>query len=572
MRLSTTLIYQNGLNGILNQEATLSKLQQQLSSGKRFLSPADDPLAASLSVNLSQTQSVNKNYSDNRAKATTALGLEENALSSIVVTVQNILQRIVEAGNGTMSDADRQTLVTALKGARDQLVGLANTTDGNGQYLFSGYQGFQIPYLMDPTTGQVTYKGDTGQRNIQVEQARQIASGDIGSDIFGKPAAGALAYITSAAGNVSGVKNLGNAVFSAATFDAPTPANNVGDDFQLTFVDDSVRVGAGNAGTAAFEFQSADPTKIRDTTYTVDFDGTEYTITDGDGNTVAGSPFAAVDGQITFDGVTFNLTNAAGAVAGDTWTLDPGKLSYGVVAIDRDNAGDASVTLQGADMAQVPAGSNYAITYDGATNSYVVTNNGAAVAGSPFAAADGPITFDGITLDLSGAASAEDGDTWKLTFGDYTDGGTIEMGGVQTRISGTPVAGDSFSFETPSTKNMDMFANLNSLIDVLDQTTVNNPAAAADIVNRLATVNKQLSLGLDNILTVRASVGSRLNELDALNDTGEQKGLSYKKQMSDLEDVDVYQVTSDLLLRKVALDAASSAFKIIQGNSLFSRS
>ncbi|HYG44348.1 MAG TPA: flagellar hook-associated protein 3, partial [Bordetella sp.] len=46
MRLSTSLIYQNGLNGILKQEATLSRLQEQLASGRRVLSPADDPLAA----------------------------------------------------------------------------------------------------------------------------------------------------------------------------------------------------------------------------------------------------------------------------------------------------------------------------------------------------------------------------------------------------------------------------------------------------------------------------------------------------------------------------------------------
>ncbi|CFO68607.1 flagellar hook-associated protein 3 [Bordetella pertussis] len=72
------------------------------------------------------------------------------------------------------------------------------------------------------------------------------------------------------------------------------------------------------------------------------------------------------------------------------------------------------------------------------------------------------------------------------------------------------------------------------------------------------------------MLTVQASVGARLNELEALGNTGAQKVLSYVKQLSDLEDVNIYQATSDLLLRQVALQAASLALQRIQGNSLFS--
>lgn len=72
-------------------------------------------------------------------------------------------------------------------------------------------------------------------------------------------------------------------------------------------------------------------------------------------------------------------------------------------------------------------------------------------------------------------------------------------------------------------------------------------------------------------MTVSASVGARMNELEALDATGTAKGLNYSKTLSDLEDLDYYAGASQLALRQVALQAASAAFMTIQGSSLFSR-
>ncbi|MBO1111095.1 flagellar hook-associated protein FlgL [Bordetella petrii] len=405
MRLSTSLIYQNGLNGILKQESTLSRLQEQLASGRRVLTPADDPLAASLAVNVSQTSSMNATYASNRNTAKQTLGLESNALGSVVTTLQSVLQRVVQAG-GTLSDADRQALVTELEASRDQLVGLANSTDGNGQYLFSGHDGFSTPVTVD-ANGNVSYGGDDGQRMIQVDQTRQMAGSDVISDIFGKASAGSKAYIVEA-----------------------NPANT---------------------GT----------------------------------------------GQ--FSGVSFDT--AAGAASSQDFLVSFSEIG-GVLHYTAD-------TVPGSTPAPAPV--------------------------------------------------------------PYVEGQTIDLGGISFSISGQPAAGDSYTVEPPKASNMDMFETLDSLIDTLGRSTTNDPAAVAAINNGLATANKKLTLTLDNVLTVQASVGARLNELDALDAVGTQRTLSYTKQLSDLEDVDVYSVTSELLLRKVALDAATSSFSIIQGSSLFSR-
>ena len=55
-----------------------------------------------------------------------------------------------------------------------------------------------------------------------------------------------------------------------------------------------------------------------------------------------------------------------------------------------------------------------------------------------------------------------------------------------------------------------------------------------------------------------------MNELEALDATGSQKGLSYTKSPSDLENLDYYSGASQLAFRQVALQAASAAFMTIQ--------
>ena len=179
MRLSTSMMYANGLKGVLSQETDMNRLVEQIGSGRKFLTPADDPLAAALSINVAQTQSMNATYQLNRNTAKTNLGQENNVLDSVTTALESVRTRVVQAGNGTMSDSDRQALSTALKSAREALLGLANSTDGNGRYMFSGYQGSAAPYVQN-AAGQVVYSGATGERTIQVDQSRQMSTSDLG--------------------------------------------------------------------------------------------------------------------------------------------------------------------------------------------------------------------------------------------------------------------------------------------------------------------------------------------------------------------------------------------------------
>ena len=77
MRISSNTIFETGTNLMLQQQDTLIKTQQQLSTGRRVLTPADDPIAAAQALNVSQSLSLNQQYSVNRTTADSSLKLEE---------------------------------------------------------------------------------------------------------------------------------------------------------------------------------------------------------------------------------------------------------------------------------------------------------------------------------------------------------------------------------------------------------------------------------------------------------------------------------------------------------------
>lgn len=214
MRISSSLLFQTGLNSINAQQSDLMHLFQQIGSGQRMVTPADDPLAAAQSINIRQSQSMNLRYAENRQVAQSSLGIAENTLSSVVDLTVDIKTRLIEAGNGTLSDVDRTTLSNVLKHARTNLLGLANATDGNGQYLFSGSKGDIKPFSDDGV-----YDGDDSQRLIQVDQTRRMAVSDTGTDIFSRATPGSARYLTAVdapAGNAGTAVIGGVSVYDAS--------------------------------------------------------------------------------------------------------------------------------------------------------------------------------------------------------------------------------------------------------------------------------------------------------------------------------------------------------------------
>jgi flagellar hook-associated protein 3 FlgL len=183
MRISTSTLFETGATRLGELQSELVKTQQQISTGRRILSPADDPVASARALEVSQSQSLNTQYGLNRQHAQSSLGAVEGALTSVTSLIQDAKTTVIAAGNGTLSNTERGFMATELRGRLEELMGLANSRDAVGNYLFSGFH-TSTPAFAETSPGVVQYQGDQGQRLMQVDTSRQMAVSSSGQSVF----------------------------------------------------------------------------------------------------------------------------------------------------------------------------------------------------------------------------------------------------------------------------------------------------------------------------------------------------------------------------------------------------
>lgn len=191
MRISTAMMYQQNMRGVTNSQSEWLRYGEQMSTGKRVTKPSDDPIAASQAVVLSQAQAQNSQYALARTFATQKVSLEENVLGQVTTAIQSAQEKIVYAGNGTLSDDDRSSLATDLEGIRNQILNLANSTDGNGRYIFAGYKTDSAPF--SGGSNSITYTGGDQAVTQTVDSSRTMTIGHTGTQVFNSLTSNAVA-------------------------------------------------------------------------------------------------------------------------------------------------------------------------------------------------------------------------------------------------------------------------------------------------------------------------------------------------------------------------------------------
>lgn len=183
MRISTITMYEQSLNSLNRQQGEFLKIGQHISSGRRVVNPSDDPQAAALAVGIDQAKAVDQQYANARVSARNSLSQEESVLNSTSDFIVRARTLLVQAGNGTLSDVDRQAISLELQGIYEGLLGQANSADGNGRFMFGGFQDSTPPFVQGDD-GKVSYVGDSGVKRQQVDSARLMPSVDNGQAIF----------------------------------------------------------------------------------------------------------------------------------------------------------------------------------------------------------------------------------------------------------------------------------------------------------------------------------------------------------------------------------------------------
>ncbi|MDD2740858.1 MAG: flagellar hook-associated protein 3, partial [Rhodocyclaceae bacterium] len=107
VRVSSAQIFDSGTRGMGRNQYDLYKLQNQLSSGRKNLTPADDPIATAQSLVLTQSKDVSAQYLKNQDAAKGRLSLVDSQLNAMSELMLNVRDKVVQAGNTTLTEADR---------------------------------------------------------------------------------------------------------------------------------------------------------------------------------------------------------------------------------------------------------------------------------------------------------------------------------------------------------------------------------------------------------------------------------------------------------------------------------
>ncbi|MDX5362863.1 MAG: flagellar hook-associated protein FlgL [Pseudazoarcus pumilus] len=469
MRVSTSMMYNQGLQQMQAQSARLLQTQQQIASGRRILTPADDPVAAARALEIRQSQSSNDQFLANQAAANDRLRTTENRLTGIGDIMQYMRERTVQAGNAALGPQELGYIATDLRGQFEALLGLANSRDAQGDYVFAGYQTRQMPYA--GSFGDIAYQGDDNQIAVQVSSSRYMPVSFAGSDVFGSarlPEPGVQVRTVPTPDDVSASFNVSLSTISvtpeagvsytiryddtagdylvtrrdadgtvtdlgAATLDpvAQTISFDGGVVFDLSGTAEdgdalqvfvgatgiSVLNGSGQTGAGfdlALSATSAQPDPgVR---YIVEWDDTagDYLVTrrEADGVTETALGAATVDavaGTLSFDGLEFNLSGSP--LAGDVVQVAISSLD---ITVDASGVGGTATSPTLALTSATPdAGVSYVLTWDDVAGDYDVIRREAdgtesSVGVANYDAIGGTLSFDGIDFDLPGTPQAGD--------------------------------------------------------------------------------------------------------------------------------------------------------------------
>jgi flagellar hook-associated protein 3 FlgL len=225
MRISSQTLQLQWLADVYRRQAGLARIQKQVTSGQRINTAADDPAGAGQVVVLKQGIDRLTNFGANAEAARRRLALEENSLAQFGDSLSRVRELAVQAGGGVQTVETRTAIAAEMRELLANMVGIANSQDGEGRYLFAGNAVSTRP--VNIVNGVATYNGDDGVRSQRVGDSRTIREGDPGSEVFFGIRDGNGTFAVAAGANT------GTAFLQNAT--VTSPAAWVADTYTISF-------------------------------------------------------------------------------------------------------------------------------------------------------------------------------------------------------------------------------------------------------------------------------------------------------------------------------------------------
>ncbi|WP_192563971.1 flagellar hook-associated protein 3 [Pseudomonas gozinkensis] len=521
MRISTAQYYATQAAQYQRNYSKTVATANEASSLQRINTAADDPIGAGRLLRLGQQAAVLEQYQGNIDSTKSALTVQESTLNSITTALQRAKEIGLAANNGIATDADRKAYAAELGQIQQQVLGLMNSKDANGNYLFSGSKTDTAPYSQN-ADGTYTYNGDQTQINLGIGDGLSVATNTTGWDAFQQTINTSRTQTTMTAPAVDD----GRVVLSSGTI--------------------------GSSATYDAKFASGQP-------YTISFlSSTQLQITDALGNDVTAE--ASKNGVISnsngenqavsFRGVDLKLNinlksgdNADAVIAGHSFQLSATPDSF-TTARSPGNPSTAVIT-----------GSN--VTNQAAYNSAFPSGGGAVLKFTSATAFDlyaAPVTADSKPISSGTVA-----------------GGNATAAGVTFALGGTPAAGDQFSIQSNNHQTQNVLDTLGQMVTALNGKIDGDSVAKQKFQGAMESALGNLDSASNQIGAAVTSIGARGQSLDDQTTTNQSLVQANTMTQGTIRDSDPAEVMTRLTLQQTMLQASQLAFSKISQLGLFNK-
>lgn len=182
MRISSLMIYEQIKKGIQNSIEDLSRMNEELATGKKILKPSDDITGSSRAIDYRLNISSLEQYIRNSMPGELQLKFTDSILGSVADTLVS-LKKLTSSGINPSDSQSREFNARQAEMFRDYLLQMSNSTF-NQRYIFSGFRTSQMAFVYNTSTHRYEYQGDTGEINIPLSNNAQVAVNIPGSKVF----------------------------------------------------------------------------------------------------------------------------------------------------------------------------------------------------------------------------------------------------------------------------------------------------------------------------------------------------------------------------------------------------
>ena len=183
MPISTKLFNDQSVARFNRLSGDIQNTQGRIATGKNVMRASDDPVAAA-NISFTRDQKVMLDrFNTNIDRARIRLNVTENVLSDSMNVLTRAYELALQGRNDALSAVDRNAIAREVTQLKNTMMGLANSRDANGNYMFSGFKLNQTPFKHDEE-GVIQYHGDRGAHSVQISEDLRLRSGVDGATMF----------------------------------------------------------------------------------------------------------------------------------------------------------------------------------------------------------------------------------------------------------------------------------------------------------------------------------------------------------------------------------------------------